>query len=104
MVTAEGASWAPAVDAAGRSTLLLASERGQTDVALELLARGAAADAADDAGWTPLMWAAVHGNGALASALLVRVERFRFALIIAWIFKRKASGWCRQGRGGAQGK
>ena len=79
LVTADGASWAPAVDDAGRSTLLLAAERGQTDVALELLARGAAADAADDAGWTPLMWAAVHGNGALASALLAAGARPRAA-------------------------
>ena len=65
-----GAQWVASSDAEGRSTLLLACERGQRDVAMELLARGSLPNVSDGAGWTPLMWASVHGQAEVAQALI----------------------------------
>eukprot|EP01105_Mastigella_eilhardi_P013876 TRINITY_DN3162_c0_g1_i4.p2 TRINITY_DN3162_c0_g1~~TRINITY_DN3162_c0_g1_i4.p2 ORF type:complete len:207 (-),score=72.33 TRINITY_DN3162_c0_g1_i4:59-679(-) len=53
-----------------RSGLHWAAAKGRHDVAAALLSRGAAADAADDSGWTPLMLACSAGHLPVVSVLL----------------------------------
>ena len=59
----------------GRGLLAVAARIGAVRVAERLLAMGAAPDAADDEGWTPLMEAAFRGNERVAAALLARGAR-----------------------------
>jgi ankyrin repeat protein len=50
--------------------LFRAATQGDRRKVNELLARGAHVDAVDDDGWTPLLWAAAHGNEETILALL----------------------------------
>lgn len=56
-----------------RSLLFVATLRGNDDIAHRLLDAGASADLSDDAGVTPLMVAAMHGDLELVRALAGRV-------------------------------
>jgi ankyrin repeat protein len=61
-----------AEDGTGKTALHVAAERGELAVARLLLERGAAAEARDAAGLTPLMWAARTGHDACVVLLLER--------------------------------
>ena len=50
--------------------LIHASKEGNGPNVSALLARGATVTAQDEDGWTPLMWAAAHGDEASVGALL----------------------------------
>jgi ankyrin repeat protein len=50
--------------------LIRVASQGDRKKVLELLARGAHVDAQDEDGWTPLLWAAAHGNEETLAALL----------------------------------
>lgn len=60
--------------ACGRTSLdqrlLRVATQGDRKKVNELLAKGANVDALDDDGWTPLLWAAAHGNEDTVGALL----------------------------------
>lgn len=47
-----------------------AATQGDRRQVQDLIAKGAAVDAADEDGWTPLLWAAAHGNEDTVGALL----------------------------------
>jgi ankyrin repeat protein len=50
--------------------LLRSATQGDKKKVAELIARGAHVDAVDEDGWTPLLWAAAHGNEGAVEALL----------------------------------
>ena len=50
--------------------LLRTATQGDKKKVAELIARGAHVDALDADGWTPLLWAAAHGNEGTVEALL----------------------------------
>ena len=50
--------------------LLRTATQGDKKKVAELIARGAHVDALDEDGWTPLLWAAAHGNEETVEALL----------------------------------
>lgn len=50
--------------------LLKEATTGSRRGILELVAKGAHVDAKDDDGWTPLLWAAAHGNEETVGALI----------------------------------
>jgi len=50
--------------------LMRVATQGDKKKVQELLAKGAHVDAVDDDGWTPLLWAAAHGNEDTVTALL----------------------------------
>ncbi|CAJ1350202.1 unnamed protein product, partial [Effrenium voratum] len=58
----------------GNTALHLAARGGHASVVQKLMMHGAAVGAQNKEGWTPLIWAAMNGRGAVVDALLEKAQ------------------------------
>ena len=83
LVKIDGSEWSP---------LLMATDKGRTDVVQLLLERGAQVDLQDNDGLTALIWANVRGHTEIVNVLLERGAQVDLQNNVGWTALMMASG------------